>query len=148
MWIEKFERTCEQMGVGSTMFYEYFIGKYIYTDPPYLTEVRRSGRQLALHFTKRLDAKAAADPAHYELAPVADDPVAAVRSSARTSHPVEIKVTEANVDGSLVFLSVSGLRTGQLYELTIRDLPDDPDRRLFKDHQAVVQNRQTVRFRY
>jgi hypothetical protein len=125
-WIAAFERACAALGVGSTTCYEYFIGDYMYTDPPRLVEVRRQGNEIELRFTKRL-AASAADVSHYVLS--------------------RGRIRSARLDGSTVFLAFEGLKDGDLVKLTVRDLSDDASRRLFPDRPPVALPSQIVRFR-
>jgi hypothetical protein len=126
-WIAAFERACAMLGVSSTTCYEYFIGDYMYTDPPRLVEVHRTRNEVVLSFTKRL-ATSATDLSHYAL------------SAGR--------ITTARVDGSLISLSVEGLHLGDTATLTVRNLSDDAGRRLFPGSPPVVLPMQSVRFRY
>ena len=127
-WIEDFERASWKLGATSTTFYEYFIGLYMYTDPPKVTEVRREGRQVALIFNKRLDPASAGDPTHYELD--------------------EGKVTGVKVDGNRVLLAISDARSGRRYTLKVKEISDTADRRLIGNQPRTIQDLQTVRFRY
>jgi len=127
-WIETFEQACNRLGVGSTTAYEYFVGGYMYTDPPQVTEVRRQGRHVELRFTKRLERASATDPGHYDITPGS--------------------IIKVQVDGSTVRLSLKGVRPGQPCVLTLEHLADAADRRLFKDRPPAVLESQTLRFRY
>jgi hypothetical protein len=127
-WIKEFERTCTRLGADSTTVYEYSLGRYMYTDPPRITEVRRRGKRLELRLTKRLEASSAADVSHYQLAPGT--------------------IVGAEVDGNLVLLSVRGVEPGTPCVLTARGLADAPDRRFFHDHPLTVLRSQTVRFTF
>ena len=127
-WIRDFERASWKLGATSTTFYEYFIGQYMYEDPPRVAEVRQRGRLVALVFTKRLDPASAGDPAHYALD--------------------EGGVTAAKVDGNVVELSLNRVKVGRLYELTVKEISDAADRRLIRAQAPAVLKLQTVRFRY
>ncbi|UCG15332.1 MAG: hypothetical protein JSV19_08530 [Phycisphaerales bacterium] len=127
-WIKAFERACARLGADSTTLYEYSLGRYMYTDPPRITEVRTHGKRLELRFTKRLEASSAADVSHYQLAPGT--------------------IVGAEVDGNLVLLSVTGVEPGTPSVLTARGLADAPDRRFFHDHPLTVLRSQTVRFTF
>lgn len=127
-WIKTFERTCRSLDVQSSTFYEYYLGLYIYTDPPHLAEMRRVGSDLELRFTKCIDPTAGCRTEHYTLS--------------------EGQVVSAKVDGSVVLLDVKGLPAGAKSTLTVRDLPDDIGRRFFKDYPATVLREQKVPFRY
>lgn len=125
-WIRAFEAACTRAGVGSTTCYEYFIGGYMYTDPPRIARAERTaGGLVTLHFTKRLDAAAAGQPARYTVAG-------------------DRRVTAAVVDGSLVRLTLDGVRAGQPVRITARDIPDDEKRRLYHDYPPAVLREQTV----
>ena len=125
-WIREFEATCKRLGVGSTTCYEYFIGGYMYTDPPRIAEAKRTKDGVALHFTKRLD-PAAADKDRY-----------AVTGG-------NVRVSEARLDGSIVYLTLDGARAGQAVTVTARDIPDDEKRRLFHDHPPTRLREQSVK---
>ncbi len=127
-WVHRLERVCGELGVAGSMPYEFFVGMYTYTDAPRVTEVRRVGSRVQLHFTRRLDAATAAEPTRYRLSPG--------------------QVASVDVDGSLAELPPEGLRPGQACTLEIHDLPDASDRRLFRDNPPAVLKVQTVRFRY
>jgi len=127
-WIAGFEEACARLGVGSTTFYEYHIGEYAWTEPPRVAEVRRQRNEVELLFTKRLDARCAAQVERYVLAPGT--------------------VPGIRVDGSIVRLSARGLRDGDACALTVRGIRDDPERRLVKGGPPAVLEEQTIRFRY
>jgi hypothetical protein len=126
-WIRDFEAQCERMGVSSTTCYEYFIGDYIYKDPPRIFDTSPLPGGVALHFSKRLDEKAAGQASRYTVSAG--------------------KVTKAVVDGSIVRLTLTGVRHGrrQPVTLTARDIPDDETRRLFHDHPPTILREQTVK---
>ncbi|HZP80631.1 MAG TPA: hypothetical protein VFB21_03250, partial [Chthonomonadaceae bacterium] len=126
-WIRGFERACARLGVGSTTFYEYFIGLSMYTDAPRIAEVRAHKASVELRFTKRLDTASARDRARYHLD--------------------KGRITAVRVDGSNVHLTVEGVRPGDHCTLTVRDIADDTRVRLFRDHPPAVLTSQTVRFR-
>lgn len=126
-WIRAFERSCRKVGVTSTTFYEYFIGDYIYTDPPRIAEVRPDKGGVLLVFDKRVQAKSAADLAHYTLS--------------------DGRITAARVDGNLVRLSLTEVPPDRPCRLTVRDISDDAERRLFKDKPPAVLDQQTVEFK-
>jgi hypothetical protein len=126
-WIETFERTCWKLGATSTTFYEYFIGQYAYDEPPRVAEVRSRGRQVRLVFTKRLDPASAGDAARYTLN--------------------EGEIAAVKVDGSVVELTLKGVRTGQLCKLQVKEISDTVDRRLLKDQRPAVLKLQTLGFR-
>jgi hypothetical protein len=134
-WIRDFERACWKLGATSTTFYEYFVGLYMYTDPPRIAEVRRQDRQVLLVFTKRLDSASAGTPSHYELKEVG-------------SEKAGTTVVEAKVDGNMVMLTLKGARPGRLYELNAKEISDAADRRLIGSQPPAILQRQTVRFRY
>ncbi|HOW19157.1 MAG TPA: hypothetical protein PLC79_08980, partial [Phycisphaerae bacterium] len=75
-----------------------------------------------------LDARWAAQAERYAIAPGA--------------------VTDIRVDGSIVRLSVRGLRDGDACVLMVRGIRDDPERRLVKGGPPAVLEEQTIRFRY
>ncbi len=100
----------------------------MYTEPPRLAAVHRRPGGIALEFTKRLDPKQAGDLSHYHL---------------NRGH-----LRAARVDGSVVLLTLDGLKPGDRCELTVRNLPDDPTRRLFSDFPATKLASQRVRFTF
>ncbi len=134
-WIRDFERACWKLGATSTTFYEYFIGLYMYTDPPRVAEVRRQGRQVVLVFTKRLDRLSAGKPSHYQLKEVG-------------SEKQIVSVVEAKVDGNLVMLTLRGAKPRALYELNAKEISDAADRRLIGSQPPAILKLQTLRFRY
>jgi hypothetical protein len=93
-----------------------------------VVEVRRSGRLVELVFAKRLDLASGGGPAHYALD--------------------EGSVTAAKVDGHVVELSLSRVKKGRRYELTVKEISDAADRRLIRDQAPAVLKLQTVRFRH
>lgn len=124
-WIREFEANCKQLGVGSTTCYEYFIGDYIYTDPPRIFEAKPDkGDGIALHFTKRLDPVSAEDITRYQLSAG--------------------KVTAAKLDGSIVRLTASGVAKGQKVSVTVSNIGDDTKVRLFPDKPQTFLKRQVV----
>ncbi|HSV74711.1 MAG TPA: DUF4434 domain-containing protein [Chthonomonadales bacterium] len=125
-WIRTFERTSREVGALSTTIYEYFIGDYIYLDPPRVVEVEAGRDTIVLRFSKRVEAATAGDPARYAL------------SAGR--------VESARVDGSMVHLAVSGVPVRRVVALTVRGVRDDAARRLFDDRPHRVLEEQTVRF--
>lgn len=126
-WIAAFERTCATLGVTSTTCYELFLGMYMYTDPPHLVAIRRQKTGVELRFTRRL-AASAADLSHYALS--------------------QGHITAARLDGSVVTLSVEGLRPDDLVTLTVRNLTDDAERRLFPGYAPITLTLQRAQFRY
>ncbi len=125
-WIHAFEDAAIRAGANGSTIYEYFIGDYMYTDPPRVAEVRRDGETLRLLFTKRLDPKTAGDASHYAVG--------------------KGKVESVTVDGSTVVLKVSGLGAGERVSLTVRDIADARDRRLFDDKPVCVLKEQKLKF--
>lgn len=125
-WIRAFERACSGMGVQNTTFYEYFLGDYLYADPPRIVAARLAGDRLELRFSKRLDPETAVELSHYQL------------SLGR--------VVSAQVDGNLVRLTTEGLGAPGV-TLTVRGLKDAADRRLFPDRPTTTLTEQTVRLR-
>lgn len=123
-WIEAFERACTQLGAGSTTLYEYFIGDYIYTDPPQLAELQWREHRLELRFTKRLAPGTANKRENYVLS---------------SGH-----VTSVEVDGNRVFLSVAGVSPGARTTLTVKNMADDTRPRLYQDRPATRQETLTV----
>lgn len=126
-WIRAFERACAGMGVQNTTFYEYFIGNYIYTDPPRIVGQRQAGGEIELRFTKRLDLKTAGDPSHYQL------------SSGR--------ITSVQVDGNRVLVKTEGVDSRVSNTMTVRGLTDDAARRLFSDRPTTTLVEQTLQLR-
>ncbi|HOB75387.1 MAG TPA: hypothetical protein PKG54_12785 [Phycisphaerae bacterium] len=126
-WIRDFERTSEELGVTSTTFYEYTIGDYTYTDPPRIADTRVSPEGVELYFNRRLDAASARDVSRYAISPG--------------------RVIGARVDGNIVTLALADVRPGAACKLTVRDLRDCPELRLFKDRPPAVLESQTVEFR-
>lgn len=125
-WIHAFEAACRRIGASGATLYEYFIGGYMYTDTPRIAEVRRDGEGFRLLFTKRLDPVTAGDASHY--------------STDRG------RIESVRVDGSTVILRLAGVRAGERVALTVRDIADDPTRRLFDDRPACVLKEQRLKF--
>jgi len=125
-WIRQFRRSCAQMKIHNTTYYEYFISGYAYTEPPRVAFVRAWPKTVELHCTKRLDPETACDLHHYTLEPGT--------------------ITGARLDGSVVVLSCDGLKPGDRCTLTAAGIADAANRRLIKDKPAQVLESQTVRF--
>lgn len=123
-WIEDFERSCRRMGVTSTTFYEYFLGRYMYTDPPRVAAVRTHGNRIELHCTIRLNREAAGRLDNYTVSP----------GQLRAVH----------VDGSIVSLELENVPAGKRCAITVRNLSGDVTRRLYDDFPATTLDRQTV----
>jgi hypothetical protein len=123
-WIHAFEACCKRLGVGSTTFYEYFIGDYIYTDPPRIFETTTDREGIALHFTKRLDPASATDLSRYHLS---------------VGTPLSAKL-----DGSIVRLKINGIKRGQTVQITATNIGDDVTVRLFPDRPQTFLKQQTV----
>lgn len=123
-WVEAFERACLAAGVHSTTVYEYFLGGYIYHEPPRIAEVRRRGDQIDLHFTKRLDPTSPGDPARYKL------------SGAR--------MLAVTLDGNIVHLKIAGESMSAGARLTVSAIADAPDRRLIPGDPVHTLATQTV----
>lgn len=117
-WIWEFERACRRMGAQGSMLYEYFIGGYMYEEPPRVVEALRTGDAIHLLFTKRLDPKTAGEASRYTLS--------------------QGTVTGVEVDGSVVTLRAAGLPKGGRVALSLRGIADAADRRLFDDSPACV----------
>lgn len=125
-WVRAFEEASRQVGASGSTLYEYFIGGYMYTDPPRVAAVRPDGATVRVLFTKRLDPKSAGDPSHYAL---------------------DVGRVEAvQVDGSTAVLTLSGVAAGRRVGLTVREIADAPNRRLFDDKPACVLKEQRVTF--
>jgi hypothetical protein len=99
---------------------------YIYTDAPWIAEVRAHKENVELRFTKRLDTASAGDIARYHLD--------------------KGRITAVRVDGSNVHLTVEGVRPGDRCTLAVRGIGDDTRVRLFNDHPPAVLAAQTVHF--
>lgn len=116
-WMQKLEETAKKMGFAYVTSYEYFLGDFIYTEPP--APVRAVFEQpdtIKIVFNKRLDPGTAASIGSYSLD--------------------SGKVDFARVDGNIVRLTVSG--AGNSPTVTISGLSDDESRRLFHDKPACV----------
>ncbi|NLI00814.1 MAG: N-acyl-D-glucosamine 2-epimerase [Chthonomonadales bacterium] len=123
-WIRLFERTCDNMGAQGSQMYEYFIGGYMYDEPPRIAAASRSGDTVRLSFTKRLDPRSAGQVSAYALS----------RGT----------VQAADVDGSVVTLRVAGLPRSGTVKITARGISDASDRRLFNDKPPRTLIGQTV----
>jgi hypothetical protein len=125
-WVHGFEQASAALGASSTTLYEYFIGTYIYQDPPRIAEVRSTPATIQLRFTKRVDPAQASKPERYKIAPG--------------------RVITARVDGSVVNLSVEGPHSGDPCSVTATNILDLPGVRLFDDRPATLLKEQTVGF--
>ncbi len=126
-WIREFERICAGMGVQNTTFYEYFIGNYIYTDPPRIVAERLVGGEIELRFTKRLDPLTAGDLSHYGLS--------------------NGKIKAVLTDGNRVVLTTEGTDAKVRNALTVRGLTDAASRRLFSDRPTTTLVEQILQLR-
>jgi len=125
-WIHGFERACAALSVGSTTLYEYFIGGYMYDEPPRIAEVRAVPGTIRVRFTKRVDPAVAGKTERYALTPG--------------------RVLSAKVDGSVVTLTAEGLEAGSAHVLTVTEIPDTPSLRLFDDRPVTRLTEQRVAF--
>jgi hypothetical protein len=126
-WIEAFEKACHALGVGSTTFYEYAIGLYIYQDPPRIAEASWQGSGIRLLFDKRPAADSAGDRGKYSLSVG--------------------RVAAVTVDGTVVTLAIEGVKPGVPVTLRVKGIADDPDRRIYDDFPACVLAEQAVAIR-
>ncbi len=124
-WIREFERAAERMGAQGSMQYEYFIGGYIYDDPPRMTRATRIGDAVRISFTKRLDPASAGRAGSYSVS--------------------EGMVRTVQLDGSVVTLDLDGVKNWQMLTVTARGIGDAHDRRLFNDKPQRILERQTIR---
>lgn len=115
-WISEVEKSARRAGFESVTSYEYFIGDYIYTEPPRVVKAVLEPGGIKLIFSKRLDATSASYVANYTLSPG--------------------KVDSARVDGSIVHLAVSGIKGKP--EICVSGISDDASRRLYHDKPACV----------
>lgn len=125
-WIGSFRKTCDDMGVRSSTYYEYFISGYMYSDAPRVAFVRSQPGGVQLHFTKRLAHKSATDLANYKV------------------EGIDIK--EAKLDGNIVTLLGEGLVPGKRYVLTASGISDAPGLRLVPEEPSRVMVSQQIRF--
>ncbi len=124
-WVRRFEAESEKLGARATTLYEYFIGGYMYSDPPRIAAAALEGKTLTLSFTKRLGADAAQ----------------AARYTVKGRQVVSVRV-----DGSLAILTLDrAAKPGERLRVTAKGIPDDPGRRLYDDKPAAVLEEQTVR---
>jgi len=63
-------------------------------------------------------------------------------------HVVPGSITKVQVDASTVRLSIGGVGDGQSCVLTVEDLADAADRRLFNDRPPAVLKSQKLPFRH
>lgn len=125
-WVHAFEKASAALDASNTTLYEYFIGTYMYQDPPRIAEVRSTPATIQLRFTKRVDPTQAGKPEGYKVSPG--------------------RVLAARVDGSIVNLTVQGPRSGDPCTVTATNIPDVPGLRLFDDRPATTLKEQTVSF--
>ncbi len=123
-WLNSFRTASRKLGAPATIYYEYSIGKYIYEDPPTITDARAQGNVIILTFDRGLLVRDALSPSHYSL----------------TSG----KVRRVLVDGNIVRLVAAHLPHNGTVGVTVHRLSDDPAVRLFHDMPAAVLTRQTV----
>ncbi|MBM3495876.1 MAG: N-acyl-D-glucosamine 2-epimerase [Armatimonadetes bacterium] len=123
-WIREFERACDRMGAQGSQMYEYFIGGYIYDDPPRIAAATRSRDTVRLSFTKRLDRASAGVVSAYALS----------RGT----------VQAVTVDGSVVTLRIVNAPPSVRLNVTVRNIRDASDRRLFDDRPPKTLREQTV----
>jgi hypothetical protein len=115
--MDQLEKYAKTIGLEQVTSYEYFIGGYIYTEPPKpMKATFEKPGTIRISFNKRLDAVTAANLANYSI------------DTGR--------IESVTVDGSVVRLSVSGV--GEKPTVTVSGLSDDDSRRLFRDKPACV----------
>lgn len=124
-WIAGVEKSAKRAGCQSITCYEYFIGDYMYTEPPRVVRAELEPGGIRLVFHKRLDTVSASNAANYAL------------SSG--------KIESARVDGNIVHLAVSAM-TGKP-EVCVFGISDDASRRLYQDKPACVMAGQRIRVR-
>lgn len=116
-WMAKLEEAAKKLGIEQVTSYEYFLGDFIYTEPPVpVKAVFEEPGTIRISFNKRLAPGPAASLANYSI------------DSGR--------IDFVKVDGNIVRLSVSA--TGERPTVTISGLSDDESRRLFHDKPACV----------
>ncbi len=123
-WLNSFRAACRNLGTPDTIYYEYSIGKYIYTDPPTITGAREAGGSIFLTFNRGLKPPDASFPAHYSLS--------------------RGKVSRVIVEGNLVTLVAVGLPPNGTIKVTALNLSDDPAVRLFHDMPPAISVKQSV----
>ncbi len=111
-WLAGVEQSARETGFTYTTSYEYFIGGYMYTEPPAVVKAKRAPGGVRLVWNKRVDPVSGGNVENYSL------------NSGR--------VTAATVDGNIVHLAVPGAESGLI--LSVSGVRDDAARRLFKDH--------------
>ncbi len=115
-WLAEVERMARKIGFSSTTSYEYFIGGYMYDEPPRPVEAEREPGGIRLVFSKRVDPASAGDVRNYTL------------NSGQ--------VLSAKVDGNIVHLRVPGAESGLI--VTASSISDDTARRLYHDKPPCV----------
>lgn len=110
-WLAEVEHWARTIGFASTTSYEYFIGGYMYDEPPRVARAEREPGGVKLVFSKRVDPASASDVGNYVL------------SSGR--------IISARVDGNIVHLRAPGAESG--LTLSVSGITDDTSRRLYHD---------------
>lgn len=121
-WIAECESAAAKAGMRGLTAYEYHLSADIYDRPPRLLAADVSAGLISLKFDKRLDSAGAADPANYS--------------------PNAGRVIAAKADGSIVQLTIEGRPT----KIIVRDLSDDPSRRLFKGYPVLAMSEPSTVF--
>lgn len=117
-WMAECAQAAIKAGMTGITAYEYHLSTDIYEAEPKPMEASAPGNVVTLVFNKRLDPTKAVDTANYSA------------DSGR--------ILSAELDGNLVRLKVEG----EPKTVTVRDLADDPTRRLFKNHPAAVMTKE------
>lgn len=113
-WINLFEKTCSDLGVGST-YYMYDISLWHYTEAPRLLNCEVAKDGVILTFQKCIDPRIEKELDRIVIAP-------------------KCRIVRAKCDGNLLKLNLTGLVKGVRYRLSIQGLGDDTKRRLFDDY--------------
>jgi len=113
-WMQRCEAAARKVGFSGVTAYEYHLSLDIYKVPPKPVSAAGASNTVTIIFNKRINATNAVHLANYK--------------------PDSGKVISAKVDGNLVKLQVTGRPT----TLNVRNLADDPTRRLFKNHPQAV----------
>lgn len=136
-WITAFEEAAWDTGFSTHTMYEYHIALYMYTEPPSIMKVRRSGpTTFTLSFNKRID---------WFTARSTDQFVVLNDGSDSEEHP-SVNVTRVTADGNRLLIELSGPPEEMESELCIKvtGVRDAPMLRLLKQMPALTMEPQVV----
>lgn len=125
-WIAAFEKTCKDLGCGST-YYMYDISKWMYTERPQVRSVKTVGKRVTITFQKRIDPSIENRPDQFTVDP-------------------SVRILKVRCDGNLVICDFDRLDARVQYSLRLANISDDKSKRLYDDFPAQVASA-TIKFR-